>query len=401
MMMMTNRAGGCAGTGRFPFTATQWQELEHQALIYKCLASGRPIPSHLMPPLRRILDSAIATSPSLAFPPQPSLGWGCYGMGFGRKADEDPEPGRCRRTDGKKWRCSKEAYPDSKYCEKHMHRGKNRSRKTVEMSLATPAPSSTTTTTTAISAATATSSPAPTYHHHRPAHEPAASPYNALYGGGGGGSPYSVSAATRPAAGLYHHHTAPQQASPFHLHLDTTHPHAPASYYSVDQRADYAYGHAAGNREVVGEHAFFSDGGAGERDRHPSSGQHQWQFKQLGVEQKTHTATPLFRDGGNGYGANGYAAAVDMNMGKEEDDEERRRQQHQHCFVLGADLRLERPSSTNHDDQKPLRPFFDEWPHEKSGKGSWMGLGGETLLSMSIPMAAANNDVTVASRYHE
>lgn len=66
-------------------------------------------------------------------------------MGFSRKA-EDPEPGRCRRTDGKKWRCSKEAYPDSKYCEKHMHRGKNRSRKPVEMPLAStnpnPSPSS-------------------------------------------------------------------------------------------------------------------------------------------------------------------------------------------------------------------------------------------------------------------
>lgn len=39
----------------------------------------------------------------------------------------DAEPGRCRRTDGKKWRCSKDASPDSKYCERHMHRGKNRS----------------------------------------------------------------------------------------------------------------------------------------------------------------------------------------------------------------------------------------------------------------------------------
>ena len=62
-------------------------------------------------------------------------------MGFGRKAD--PEPGRCRRTDGKKWRCSKEAYPDSKYCERHMHRGKNRSRKPVEVISATNHPSPT------------------------------------------------------------------------------------------------------------------------------------------------------------------------------------------------------------------------------------------------------------------
>jgi len=64
-----------------------------------------------------------------------SVGWNYLQMGLGRKID--PEPGRCRRTDGKKWRCSKEAYPDSKYCERHMHRGKNRSRKPVEVAKTT------------------------------------------------------------------------------------------------------------------------------------------------------------------------------------------------------------------------------------------------------------------------
>jgi hypothetical protein len=59
-----------------------------------------------------------------------------YGSYFGKKLD--PEPGRCRRTDGKKWRCSKEAAPDSKYCERHMHRGRNRSRKPVETQLVPP-----------------------------------------------------------------------------------------------------------------------------------------------------------------------------------------------------------------------------------------------------------------------
>lgn len=54
-----------------------------------------------------------------------------YGSFYGKKFD--PEPGRCRRTDGKKWRCSKDAHPESKYCERHMHRGRNRSRKPVEM----------------------------------------------------------------------------------------------------------------------------------------------------------------------------------------------------------------------------------------------------------------------------
>lgn len=30
---------------------------------------------------------------------------------------------RCRRTDGKKWRCGKDALPKQKYCMQHMHRG--------------------------------------------------------------------------------------------------------------------------------------------------------------------------------------------------------------------------------------------------------------------------------------
>lgn len=64
------------------------------------------------------------------------MGWSSVQMGFGRER-EDPEPGRCRRTDGKKWRCSKQTHPESKYCERHMHRGKNRSRKHAEISLET------------------------------------------------------------------------------------------------------------------------------------------------------------------------------------------------------------------------------------------------------------------------
>ncbi|KAG0492373.1 hypothetical protein HPP92_005771 [Vanilla planifolia] len=116
---------------------TEAQELEHQALIYSYMASGVPIPCDLIFPLRRrFLHDSNASSSSLFFPPQTQLGWNCFQVGFGVKS-EDPEPGRCRRTDGKKWRCSKEAFPDSKYCEKHMHRGKNRSRKPEEISFAT------------------------------------------------------------------------------------------------------------------------------------------------------------------------------------------------------------------------------------------------------------------------
>uniref|UniRef100_A0ACD6AK58 Uncharacterized protein n=1 Tax=Avena sativa TaxID=4498 RepID=A0ACD6AK58_AVESA len=135
MMLRGKAGGGGGGGGRCLFTASQWRELEHQALIYKYMAAGSQVPHELVVPLRHH-DNAVDTTPSLAScypPPQPSLGWGLYGMGaqYSRKP-EDPEPGRCRRTDGKKWRCSREAYGESKYCDRHMHRGKNRSRKPVE-----------------------------------------------------------------------------------------------------------------------------------------------------------------------------------------------------------------------------------------------------------------------------
>ena len=56
--------------------------------------------------------------------------WGAFHMGF--SSNTDPEPGRCRRTDGKKWRCARDAVTDQKYCERHMNRGRHRSRKPVE-----------------------------------------------------------------------------------------------------------------------------------------------------------------------------------------------------------------------------------------------------------------------------
>ncbi|WVZ10090.1 hypothetical protein V8G54_014620 [Vigna mungo] len=98
-----------------PFTAAQWHELEHQALIFKYLKAGLSVPPDLLLPIRK----------SLQFMAHPSLG-GYYGKKI------DPEPGRCRRTDGKKWRCSRDAHPDSKYCDRHMIRRRYRSRKPVE-----------------------------------------------------------------------------------------------------------------------------------------------------------------------------------------------------------------------------------------------------------------------------
>ncbi|KAL2894959.1 Growth-regulating factor 1 [Bienertia sinuspersici] len=103
------------------FTATQWFELEQQALIYKYIIANEPIPPTLLIPIRRAFESAAFS----AFP----VGWGPFHLGL---ANTDPEAGRCRRTDGKKWRCSRDAVPDQKYCERHINRGRHRSRKPVE-----------------------------------------------------------------------------------------------------------------------------------------------------------------------------------------------------------------------------------------------------------------------------
>lgn len=110
-----------------PFTASQWMELEHQALIYKYITANAAIPSNLLIPIRKALQTAAFSAYSGR---HNSFGWGGLHLGFCNNSD--PEPGRCRRTDGKKWRCAKDAVPDQKYCERHMNRGRHRSRKHVE-----------------------------------------------------------------------------------------------------------------------------------------------------------------------------------------------------------------------------------------------------------------------------
>ncbi|KAJ6387631.1 hypothetical protein OIU78_017360 [Salix suchowensis] len=103
--------GNMAASLGFPFTNAQWKELERQAMIYKYIMASVPVP------------------PQLLIPP-PKMGDG-LNVKFSNGADL--EPGRCRRTDGKKWRCSRDVAPDQKYCERHMHRGRPRSRKHVEL----------------------------------------------------------------------------------------------------------------------------------------------------------------------------------------------------------------------------------------------------------------------------
>ncbi|KAF7825986.1 growth-regulating factor 9-like isoform X1 [Senna tora] len=117
------------------FTEAQRRELEHQAFIFRHFVYKLPVPHKLVLP---ILRSVIATSDS-GFPgickQFPSLRVFRY-LDLGNWDVEDDEPHRCRRTDGKKWRCRGRIVPGLKYCERHKHRGCRRicSRKPVETS---------------------------------------------------------------------------------------------------------------------------------------------------------------------------------------------------------------------------------------------------------------------------
>jgi hypothetical protein len=49
-------------------------------------------------------------------------GTGCSNLSLD-KISMETEALRCRRTDGKRWRCSRDVVPYKKYCANHMYRG--------------------------------------------------------------------------------------------------------------------------------------------------------------------------------------------------------------------------------------------------------------------------------------
>ncbi|KAK7289720.1 hypothetical protein RIF29_03585 [Crotalaria pallida] len=102
------------------FTEAQRLELFNQVFIFNYFACHLPILHHHL-----AVPAAFSSY-------MPGSEYSHQGFDYGSSMVMDPEPRRCRRTDGKRWRCSREVVPDQKYCEKHMHRGCNRSRKLVE-----------------------------------------------------------------------------------------------------------------------------------------------------------------------------------------------------------------------------------------------------------------------------
>ncbi|KAI3443569.1 hypothetical protein Pfo_000234 [Paulownia fortunei] len=340
-----------SGRSRFPFTASQWQELEHQALVFKYMVSGMPIPPDLLFTIRRSLDSSLS-SKFLIHQPQ-HIGWNSFHMGFGRKID--PEPGRCRRTDGKKWRCSKEAYPDSKYCERHMHRGRNRSRKPVEILSPT--------------AATATAPP------------PNAIPINTSI----------TNRNTQPSPSgpiSYHTSAAPSEAHFLYPHFSSSRP--PGFGLSSQENTNFflesngqsraaskdcrnsRYGH--GMKGETDEHAFFSEANMRSISGCSSVNDSSSKLAQLTM------GSSLSQMKYNAYSSDLESGQKIQSL----NDHSYRQQKHEQYYTCDMPLNLER------DDQpkKVMHHFLDEWP--PNDKDSWPNSEDKmpshrTQLSISIP----------------
>ncbi|KAK9120388.1 hypothetical protein Syun_018005 [Stephania yunnanensis] len=337
-------ASGVAAGFRPPFTAAQWQELEHQALIFKYLMMGLPVPHELVLPIRKSFESM-----SARFFHHPSLGYCSF---YGKKAD--PEPGRCRRTDGKKWRCSKDAYPDSKYCERHMHRGRNRSRKPVETHQTVSQSSSTVASLTAPTGSSSGST-----------------------GGSGIGSYQSLP---------LHSMATPQGlcagSNPTHLQMETA-----ASYGFCNK--DYRY--LQGMKPETDEHSFFSEASGSVRGiGMESSLDGTWRLMPSRV-----ASFPPSKLRNGSVMPNEYSqmhAMQDLGHGNMSAAAMSRQEQQQHCFFGGE---FGSPEPVKQEGQ-PLRPFFDEWPKTRD---SWSDLDDDrshrnsfstTQLSISIPMASSD-----------
>ncbi|XP_042019749.1 growth-regulating factor 8-like [Salvia splendens] len=120
--------------GKALFTSAQLQELERQKMIHKYIMASIPVPPQLL------------LSTSTPTPSQCNTSSGGVELRYSTNGS-DPEPWRCKRTDGKKWRCSRDVAPEQKYCERHAHKNRPRSRKHVEISphkpSALPSPRST------------------------------------------------------------------------------------------------------------------------------------------------------------------------------------------------------------------------------------------------------------------
>ncbi|KAJ4829429.1 hypothetical protein Tsubulata_006624 [Turnera subulata] len=334
------------------FTVAQWQELEHQALIFKYLKAGLSVPPNLLLPIRKsfhLFSTPFFTPP----PPTSTLNYYPY---YGKKIDS--EPGRCRRTDGKKWRCSKDAHPDSKYCERHMNRSRNRSRKPVE--------SKTTTTPPHLSISTSSSS---------------SSPYIAP-----GSNSSSSRAFTFPDLSLPsppHHETPPcygsnvmrwqTESTPYGISLNTQDCRSLRETKSeADKQTFVPETYGSGRNPGINNATNNSWCLASEMHSNP-------------LQEQRNSALLLNRSSQLQVGQDFEPLTIGGAMSKQQ-------QQQQQQYIFGRELPSAGPMRQEYENYQPLQLLFDEWPKckdldpylvdQRSNKNA-----SPVQLSMAIPMA--------------
>ncbi|XP_013584216.1 PREDICTED: growth-regulating factor 5-like [Brassica oleracea var. oleracea] len=386
--MMSLSGNGGRTIERPPFTPTQWQELENQALIYKYMVSGVPVPPELIFSIRRSLDSSLVSR----LLPHQSIGWGCYQMGFGRKPD--PEPGRCRRTDGKKWRCSREAYPDSKYCEKHMHRGRNRARKSIDQNQTTaPLTSPSLSFPNNNNPSPTLSSSSSTYS--ASSSSPSIDAYSNINRLGVGSSnsrgyfnnhsleyPYPLSSPKQQQQQQTLHH-----ASALSLHQNTSTASQFNALASATDHKDFRYFQGIGERVGVG---------AGERTFFPEASR-SFQDSPYHHQQPLATVMSDPYHSGTDHKVDHHPHTYSSVSSSSQHDQDHHRQQQQQCFVMGADM-FNKPTRTgfantsrqDHQEEeekdssetkKSLHHFFGEdWAQNKNNSDSWLDLSSHSRL---------------------
>ncbi|KAL8062540.1 hypothetical protein ABFX02_02G154200 [Erythranthe guttata] len=111
------------------FSAAQFNELCNQIHIWNLINSGLPVPFHIWMSVFTSFGPSICNTYPNCF---------CTKSCDHTSSEMDTEPGRCKRTDGRKWRCSKSVLPHQKYCERHMYRGRGRGSSSTSKHNSTP-----------------------------------------------------------------------------------------------------------------------------------------------------------------------------------------------------------------------------------------------------------------------
>lgn len=414
-MMMQQQQGMRMGRA---FTPGQLRELQHQALVLKYIMNGVNVPQELVTPIRASLSGLSPAAAHLA-----NLPWGGYRLGFG--ANADPEPGRCRRTDGKKWRCSRDVVPEQKYCERHIHRGRHRARKPTDSQQTGTSPGVSATSASSASVASsvtlaATRAPAGILSTVAAVSQQPQQPSSNIgirqYSASNSPSASGLSVGSSLTASQYN------QLSSLHSSAGT------AALSSKDYR--YMSGISRSDLDLGAEQMLFAEASGSSRgigqdfqamNQHGltmlSSINNSWRNASMQQSRAPSPSPPQQPLKSNSPSIMQYnSPQIRTLLGQDFSplsaeansvslqSMAQHNQQHQHSFLGGGFGSAEAVSSVGREpESQPLRHFFDDWPRSKDASTlSWSDVEDEkpnrnsstTQLSISIPISSSDFNAT-------